>query len=780
MNASQIITDVIGDSFPVIINDNWGANHKQKPQDSGKEKYAILTNLQKNGVRGCTTAELLSLICEGRTFCPAAFEVVEKDGKPSHNADGWREQRLFLVDIDNDMPNPDKEVGGKIKLPEAEYIPFAQALELCCNNGINLAFAYKSFSYKPDFEKYRLAVLLDEVISDPEERLQIVSAFIGLFGKAADKSCKNADRMFYGSTADCIMIDATNQTTPKSVFLELYQKQNIPVTAPQSTPLNFSPSPLSAPSSTYAPSDFDAKPDKLLQMIDPNTLQYDEWLSVTASYKAAGGSYEVWMAWSAAYHNANARTDAQAWKGLTGDKHTVGTLKRFAKEHSPSLYDDYMQDLAAEQNMAIEAAKSAKKKQPQAPLDDKKKRNPVLDLDLFREWITQKYNFSFDIVTHETHFGGLEGRGHALFTETNAPTYLEQELKNDFDGVTIPKIERFLNVVVGENVQNPLLDRIKATRWDGRDRLQELFDILGIDETDRLSKIFIYRWLMQAIAMLHNGENGEQFSPEFVLVLQGRQGTGKTRLFQHLCPAAYWGEGEMIDPRDKDNLIRITSKWLCELGEVGSTMKKDVDNVKAFLTRGVDECRPPYGKKALKYPRKTVFVGTVNETEFLIDPTGSRRWAVVPLNPALKIDYKTQIEPFDSWQLWSQMYHYLQEYLKQDGNTIGSSFRFTSDELKALEQRNAAHSKPMKGEIEVLDVLAEQSIEESGYVVEWQEMTVTEFKEHNPALSRYSAAEIAKVLEKHGYTQKVVKRGSSTAKVRTLPYKTYSQWKQAQ
>lgn len=750
-------------------------NHQYKSKPEGGEIAAIKSRLAENGNVTIEPAALPDFIQNGCTFCPAEIEPTLNDkGKLTCNAAGWRSQRLFCIDIDN----ADKT---KQKLDADKYIPCSKAVEICESHGITLLFAYTTFSSKWGFDKYRLAVLLDETITDAEERRKIITAFIELFGDAADKSCTNADRIFFGGKT--FPVKYTGKTTPKQVFLDLYDKAHpepvVTATLSEpSEPLNFSPP--SAPSSTYAPSDFDAKPDTLLQMIDPNTLQYDEWLSVTASYKAAGGSYEVWAAWSAAYHNANARTDAQAWKGLTGDKHTVGTLKRFAKEHAPSLYDDYMQDLAAEQNMAIEAAKSAKKKQPQAPLDDKKKRNPVLDLDLFREWITQKYNFSFDIVTHETHFGGLEGRGHTLFTETNAPTYLEQELKNDFDGVTIPKIERFLNVVVGENVQNPLLDRIKATRWDGRDRLQELFDILGIDEADRLSKIFIYRWLMQAIAMLHNGENGEQFSPEFVLVLQGRQGTGKTRLFQHLCPAAYWGEGEMIDPRDKDNLIRITSKWLCELGEVGSTMKKDVDNVKAFLTRGMDECRPPYGKKALKYPRKTVFVGTVNETEFLIDPTGSRRWAVVPLNPTLKIDYKTQIEPFDSWQLWSQMYHYLQEYLKQDGNTIGSSFRFTSDELKALEQRNAAHSKPMKGEIEVLDVLAEQSIEQSGYVVEWRGMTVTEFKEHNPALSRYSAAEIAKVLEKHGYTQKVVKRGSSTAKVRTLPCKTYTQWKQAQ
>ena len=331
-------------------------------------------------------------------------------------------------------------------------------------------------------------------------------------------------------------------------------------------------------------------------------------------------------------------------------------------------------------------------------------------------------------------------------------------------------IERYLNVIVGENVKNPLLDSIKAVKWDGVKRLQQVFDILHIE--DKLSKIFLYKWFLQAIAMLHNGDNGKKFAPEFVLVLQGRQGTGKTRFFQHLCPQNYWGEGETVDPRDKDTLIRITSKWIVEIGEIGSTMKKDVDILKAFLTRGTDDCRPPYGKKSMEYPRKTVFVATVNETEFLLDTTGNRRWAVIPLDTALRIGYARQIKTFETMQFWEEIYHYMQEIIAK-GGTIDGCFRFSEQERQALEQRNAAHTKTMKGEIEVLDVISKNTIvDESKYKVEWRNVSVTQFKEDNiEELGKYSAAEIAKVLEKHGYISKIVRQGSSTAKVRTLPYR---------
>lgn len=402
---------------------------------------------------------------------------------------------------------------------------------------------------------------------------------------------------------------------------------------------------------------------------------------------------------------------------------------------------------------------------------ENKKKLPPLDLDGFREWIKGRYELSFDAVRHETDFGAIENKGHEYFKALNFPTYLEQELQHDFStGINISAIERYLNVIVGENVKNPLLDSIKAVKWDGVKRLQQVFDILHIE--DKLSKIFLYKWFLQAIAMLHNGDNGKKFAPEFVLVLQGRQGTSKTRFFQHLCPQNYWGEGETVDPRDKDTLIRITSKWIVEIGEIGSTMKKDVDILKAFLTRGTDDCRPPYGKKSMEYPRKTVFVATVNETEFLLDTTGNRRWAVIPLDPALRIDYASQIKTFDTMQFWAEIYHYMQEIIAK-GGTIDGCFRFSEQERQALEQRNAAHTKTMKGEIEVLDVISKNTIvDESKYKVEWRNVSVTQFKEDNiEELGKYSAAEIAKVLEKHGYISKIVRQGSSTAKVRTLPYR---------
>lgn len=130
-------------------------------------------------------------------------------------------------------------------------------------------------------------------------------------------------------------------------------------------------------------------------------------------------------------------------------------------------------------------------------------------------------------------------------------------------------------------------------------------------------------------------------------------------------------------------------------------MRKDMDSVKAFLTKSTDEYRTPYGKASLHYPRMTSFVGTVNDDEFLIDQTGNRRFATIPLPLDLVIDYEAQIKPFNSLQLWSQVYEIIKDMDK------ASCFRLTEDEKRQLEKRNSSFVKPMKAECEVLDILEE-------------------------------------------------------------------------
>ncbi len=392
----------------------------------------------------------------------------------------------------------------------------------------------------------------------------------------------------------------------------------------------------------------------------------------------------------------------------------------------------------------------------------------MIDYELFSEFLEkQGYSIRYNQITHNFEFFGFDKGESVEHLAENVPTILRDNLKKLYSHVSRQDITDYITQYATRHKYNPVLSAIKSVKWDGKDRIEEIYTIFRIPsantEEGKYSRIYIKKWLMQTGCALFNVIECP-FSLDIILIFKGRQGIGKTRFFEKLAlKSQFFGEGICLDPRDKDSVMQATSKWISELGEIGSTMRKDMDSVKAFLTKSTDEYRTPYGKASLHYPRMTSFVGTVNDDEFLIDQTGNRRFATIPLPPDLVIDYETQIKPFDALQLWSQVYEIIKDKDK------ASCFRLTEDEKRQLEKRNAAFVKPMKAECEVLDILEEQQTQEQGYICITKEMTVTEFiRIHN---LKYDARTVGQVLKKYGYETVRKRINGEVTRVINFPYK---------
>ena len=387
----------------------------------------------------------------------------------------------------------------------------------------------------------------------------------------------------------------------------------------------------------------------------------------------------------------------------------------------------------------------------------------------------KKYRIWYNIIKHSVEYSGFHGYSEEHLPET-APTIIYNELQTEFEKCSIDKIATMLLVIASGHKVNPILDMIKSAKWDGKDRIEEIYNIFGVGKEDKLSREIIKKWLMQAVCGLFN--NGKHpFSLDLILVFKGKQGIGKTRFFERLAMLPqYFGEGVCIDPRNKDSIIQATSNWICELGEIGSTLKKDMDSVKAMLTKANDEYRLPYGRTTLKFPRMTSFVGTVNDDKFLIDQTGNRRFATVPISDDIHIDYNTQIRPFNSLQLWVQVYRIVQEEIAK-GATIASCFRLDPEMKAELDSRNEEYTKPMKAEDEVIDILAKLNIERqitsSNYTITDEYMTVTEFISQHTSLNKYTTEQVGKVLTKLGYGSQLKKSNGKTTRIKLLPKKEY-------
>ena len=134
--------------------------------------------------------------------------------------------------------------------------------------------------------------------------------------------------------------------------------------------------------------------------------------------------------------------------------------------------------------------------------------------------------------------------------------------------------------------------------------------------------------------------------------MQGSQGVGKTRWIKSIVSNINWVKtGLEIDPSDKDKIKLATKYWISELGEMDATLKRDQAKLKAFFTEAKDEYRRAYARIEESYPRLTSFYATVNDEEFLKDPTGNRRYWVVPVEK-INVDHDINLD-----QLWGEVMH---------------------------------------------------------------------------------------------------------------------------
>lgn len=266
----------------------------------------------------------------------------------------------------------------------------------------------------------------------------------------------------------------------------------------------------------------------------------------------------------------------------------------------------------------------------------------------------------------------------------------------------------------------------------------QVFDCLqfadGVTEEQRGKYANLFgKWLVQCVAMAHN-ENGK-YGADFVLVLQSkRQGAGKTSFFRHLCSPKelrdYFLEGCSMDPSNKDDVLQNTSCWICELGELeGTTRKKEVDRLKAFLTNKSDRVRAPYDAAACDYPRLTCYAGTVNEPDFLRE--AGRRFVILPI---VGVEL-SQLKQLDINAMWAEAYDAYK--------TAPNAFRLTEEERQDVVSDSDQFRSVSSEEQLIRDLLDWDSDP-----LDWEERTASEIAR---AVEAKNVSAVGRALGNLGY-----------------------------
>jgi predicted P-loop ATPase len=162
--------------------------------------------------------------------------------------------------------------------------------------------------------------------------------------------------------------------------------------------------------------------------------------------------------------------------------------------------------------------------------------------------------------------------------------------------------------------------------WDRKERLEAmLIELMGAEDTE-LNRAYSRRWMVSAVARAF--EPGCQ--ADHMLILQGKQGVGKSSFLRDLCPKREWFGSGAFDP-SRDGRMRISSLWIFEFAELAALASRDIESVKEFITNQVDTYRAPYARSTQEHPRMGVLAGTTNQERFLRDEENRRFW-VVPVS----------------------------------------------------------------------------------------------------------------------------------------------------
>ena len=111
-----------------------------------------------------------------------------------------------------------------------------------------------------------------------------------------------------------------------------------------------------------------------------------------------------------------------------------------------------------------------------------------------------------------------------------------------------------------------------------------------------------------------------------MVVLVGGQGCGKSTIVRLLNVHEDWYK-EVTTIDGKEGIEALSGSWVAEFSEMmAMTSIKEIEGVKAYITRQVDHVRKAYGRYESDLKRRCIFVGTTNNDRFLTDKTGNRRF----------------------------------------------------------------------------------------------------------------------------------------------------------
>ncbi len=374
-------------------------------------------------------------------------------------------------------------------------------------------------------------------------------------------------------------------------------------------------------------------------------------------------------------------------------------------------------------------------------------------------YLKRKYDFLFNEITQRLEYKLNTDKEWKPFNEHT----IFRDLQHSQFKFTLEKIKSLFKTDDFVESHNPILDYFrKLPKWNEGDT-DYIAGLAGYIETDD-QEFFIEQFRKALIRNIACGLTG--FQNRIVFTLVGRkQETGKSTFIRYLNPFGdkYYTESPLRD--DKDSEISLCENFIYNLEELAHISYKNVNKLKAIISKGVIKERKAYAHDAKEQPRRCSFWASTNDEEFLTDIENTR-WLCFNVK-SISHDYHNIItgkSQVDINRVWAQAYALYES---------GYPYVLDMKESQRRDDRNKGYEVG-SDEKEIIMRYFKHGTEDDGYPLMINEIMEYIYKQLGTNNFRFNRIAMGRALTQLGYTNKRARRVDLDNKVSNVYYMKYN------
>ena len=298
--------------------------------------------------------------------------------------------------------------------------------------------------------------------------------------------------------------------------------------------------------------------------------------------------------------------------------------------------------------------------------------------------LNKKYDFKHNLVTSKIYYRPKKELEYVEVNDFHLNS-LFVEFKTEFKKLSLVDFTSALKSDVCIPY-NPFEDYFNSLpQWDGKtDYIKQLSETVKTTREIYWRKFF-KKWIVGVVDCVLNDKHVNHQT----LIFVGEQGIGKTTWLNRLVPKElndylYMG----LINHNKDSQIHLSECMFINIDEFETIGRKGLNQLKSVITQSHIRIRRPYGRIHESLVRRASFMASVNNSKFLVDQTGNRRFLVFEVH---KLEFNHSINLDNVYSqclklLEDGFRHYLNPKEVQKVNKVNESYQLRPYEEELLIQ----------------------------------------------------------------------------------------------